>query len=404
MKYSHPTNIPPSKNLFFEWLGERIITDPRDAGDTHPQTWADDDDIYVGTGDPNWFMKDGEKIHFTDPGAYKNPVEATQKMRGQVVEKFTGTPPDFTLHRVNDMPGHTGFGGHGGKPCGMICVDGILYYAIQNLLGWKTPPHRVNSQHGSDATIVCSKDHGKTWEPDLNAIQAGLCSEQWDEGKRMWLTTEEQRESYKGWKPMFPGADFGGLSFVQFGKNNSDALDGYVYAVSSDQWDNGQYLRLGRVLKDSIMDRGEWEFYLAGDWVKNLGDSTPVLDIEGHIGLPEMVYIPALKKYILLTWGLHNDFYTPTGSELTILESENMWGPFSLVHYEWIWDKRELCAYTPRIPLKWFDQNALEGYILHSGNWGHTATDGNWVSFAEYYRPHFRKFKFVLRNDAKKDG
>jgi len=336
------------------------------------------------------------------PGAYDDPVEATQKMRGQVVEKFTGNPPDFMLRRVNDMPGHTGYGGHGGKPCGMICVDGVLYYAIQNLLGYKTPPHRKNSQHGSDATIVCSKDYGKTWEPDLNPIQAGLCAEQWSEEKRTWLTTEEQRDNFKGWKPMFPGSDFGGLSFVQFGKNNQDALDGYVYAVSGDQWDNGRYLRLGRVPNDSIMNRDKWEFYSSGSWVKNLNDSTPILDIEGHVSLPEMVYIPALKKYILLTWGLHNDFYTMTGSELTILESDNMWGPFSLVHYEWMWDKRELCAYTPRIPLKWFDRNTLEGYILHSGNWGYSSLNGEWISFAEYYRPHFRKFKFNLRDDPKK--
>jgi len=401
MKYSHPTEIKMSNDLFFDWIGERMISDARDAGDTHPQTWADDDEIYVGTGDPNWFERDGEKIHFTDPGAYSNPADAVQKMRGQVVEKFTGTPPDFALRRVHDMPGHTGFGGNGGKPCGMICVDGVLYYAIQNLLGGKTPPHRVNSQHGSDASIVCSKDHGKTWRPDLNTIQAELTAEQWDEEKRTWLTTEEQRKDFKGWKPMFSGADFGGPSFVQFGKNNQDALDGYVYAISSDQWDNGQYLRLGRVPNDSIMNRDEWEFYSANGWVKNLDDSTPILDIEGHISLPEMVYIPALKKYILLTWGLHNDFYTMTGSELTILESDNIWGPFSLVHYEWMWDKRDLCAYTPRIPLKWFDQNTLEGYLLHSGNWGYTDLDGSWISFAEYYRPHVRKFKFTLRNDPK---
>lgn len=403
MKYSHPAQIPMSKTLFFDWNGERIITDPRDAGDTHPQTWADDDEIYVGTGDPNWFERDGKKIHFKMPEAYDNPADAIQKMRGQVVEKFTGTPPDFALHRVHDMPGHTGYGGHGGKPCGMICVGGVLYYAIQNLLGFKTPPHRADSQHGSDASIVCSKDHGKTWEPELNGIQAGLCAEQWDEEKRIWLTAEEQRKSYKGWTPMFPGADFGGPSFVQFGKNNQDAVDGYVYAVSSDQWDNGRYLRLGRVYADFITDREKWEFYTPGGWVKNPGDSAPILDIEGHISLPEMVYIPSLKKYILLTWALHSDFYTPAGSELTILESDDMWGPFSLVHYEWMWDKRDLCAYTPRIPLKWFDPNTLEGYILHSGNWGYSASDGAWISFAEYYRPHVRKFKFSLRNDPKKD-
>ena len=88
-------------------------------------------------------------------------------------------------------------------------------------------PHRAGSQHGSDATVVCSKDRGKTWEPELNGIQAGLVAEQWNEEKRIWLTTEEQRKNFKGWKPMFPGADFGGPSFVQFGKDNQDAIDGY---------------------------------------------------------------------------------------------------------------------------------------------------------------------------------
>ena len=398
VRYAHPAEIPMSKTLCFEWTGERMITDPLDGGDTHPQTWADDDDIYIGTGDPLWFEKEGKKYHNSSPGVSDDPA-GPQKMHGQVVEKLTGFPPDVTLHRVHDMPGHTGLGGHGGKPSGMICVDGVLYYAIQNLLGMKAPPHREGSQHGSDATIVCSKDHGKTWEPELNAMQASLHAEQLRKGR--WLTTDEQRDNYKGWRPMFPGSDFGGPSFVQFGKNNEGALDNYVYAISADQWDNGRYLRLGRAPNNSIMDRDTWEFYTPDGWVKNLKEATPVLDIEGHVSLPEMVYIHTLKKYILLTWALHTDFYTPTGSELTILESDNMWGPFSLVHYEWMWDKREVCGYTPRIPLKWFDQNTLEGYILHSGNWGYSDPDIGWVTLFQYYRPHIRKFVFTKRNDPK---
>ena len=60
----------------------------------------------------------------------------------------------------------------------------------------------------------------------------------------------------------------------------------------------------------------------------------PYWEIPGHIGLPEMVYLPSLKKYLLLTWGLHTNFRTPTGSELTILESDKPWGPFFLVQYD----------------------------------------------------------------------
>ena len=411
MKYNHPTDIPLSKTLFFDWIGTRIpLADMNASGDTHPQTWADDDQIYIGTGDPLWYEKDGKHIHMASSGGEDiSSKEAYAKMWGQVVERLTGEPETFGLKRVHDMPGYVGGGGNGPKPCGMICVDGVLYYAVQNLLGTKTPPNRINSQHGTDATIICSKDHGKTWDPELNDLLKEYREQLWDDENKVWRISETERKGFKGWSPMFLGSEFGGPSFVQFGKNNADAIDEYVYAISADQWDNGRYLRLGRVHKNRIPDRSEWEFAAFDKnkdascnrvvWKKNLEDTDPILDIEGHISLPEMVYIPALKKYILLTWGLHNDFYSPTGSELTILESDNIWGPFNLLHYEWMWDDRARCPYNPRIPLKWFDQTSLEGYILHSGSWGYRMPDGSWRSFHEYYRPTLRKFRFSHRDD-----
>jgi len=369
MKYNHPTEMPVSKTLYFDWIGKRIpLAEKKQGGDTHPQTWADDDEIYVGTGDPGWALTDGKLVH----GFYPESDHRYGTTIGQVFEKLTGEPESLGLERVHDMPDYTGFGGMGPKPCGLICVDGVLYYAVQNMLGKKEPPWRKNSQHGTDATIICSRDYGKTWAPERNAA------------------------------PMFPGSEFGGLSFVQYGKNNDGAFDDYVYAVSGDQWDNGRFIRLGRVLKDQIMNRESWEFFSrdsAGniEWIKDLTKSQPILDIEGHMGLPEMVYIHGIKKYLLLTWALHTDFYSPTGSELTILESDNLWGPFSLLHYEWMWDSRKCCPYTPRIPLKWFDQENLEGYILHSGSWGYMGDDGIWVGFPEYYRPHLKKFKLSYK-------
>jgi len=401
MKYNHPVEIPMSKNLAFEWLGERIVPyDINIKGDTYPQTWADDDNIYAGTGDPNWMMKDGKPYRANrEIGGWAENEETWRKMSGQVVEKFTGSPEfsgSFSVERIHDMPGYTGPGGSGPKPCGMICVDGKLYYAVQNLLGYKKPPNRAKSQHGSDATILCSEDYGKTWTPELNELFAEFVKEQYIPGKPVdgsdWRTTEEERNGYKGWKPMFPGAKFGGLSFVQFGKNNTDAVDSYVYAISSDQWDNGKNLMLGRVPNDRIMDKDAWEFVSIDEkydptWHKNINDAKPVLEIEGHISLPEMVYIKSIKKYILLTCGLHTDFNTSAGSELTVLESDTPYGPFSLVRYDWMWYKRECCAYNPRIPLKWYNGESNEGYILFSGNWN---------TQEPYYRPQMQKFKFIL--------
>jgi hypothetical protein len=331
-------------------------------------------------------------------GSWEEAEETYRAMSGLVVEELCGEPEAFRVKRINDMPGFIGPGGGGAKPCGMICVDGKLYFAAQNLLGYKTAPHHPKSQHGSDATILCSEDYGAHWTPELNDLLYQFTLEQYDRAAGMqssWRTSEEERCEYQGWKPMFPGSLFGGPSFIQFGKNNNQAVDEYVYAVSTDQWDNGNELRLGRVHKDRIMQRDAWEFAVPEgekqvNWTKNLEDSKPILEMDRHIGLPEMVYIASLRKYLLLTWGLHTDFKTATGSELTILESEQPWGPFSLVHYEWMWYSRECCPYTPRIPLKWFDQEKLEGYILHSGNW---ETD------VPYYLPQVRKFRLTVRTD-----
>ena len=392
MKYTHPTQIPMSKKLFFDWIGDRIpVSSNKVRGDTHPMTWADDGNIYTGVGDPNWMVIDGKNCT-----PEWNSSESTYRgISGQVVEKIYGEPESFQVSRVHDMPGYTGGGGHGPKPSGMICVKGALYYAVQNLLGLKTPPHCPKSQHGSDATIICSSDYGKTWTPELNPMFTDFMDEQFNRADHTWKTTEDQRSEYKGWRPMFPGYEFGGPSFVQYGKNNEDAVDDYVYAISGDQWDNGRFLRLGRVPANAIMDRSAWEFASLDDkgqpiWHSELSASGPILEMERHISLPEMVYIRSLNKYILLTWGLHTDFRTPTGSELTVLESDRPWGPFSLVFYEWMWYKRECCAYTPRIPLKWFNQETLEGYILHSGNW---------ETITPYYLPQIRKFRLSVRID-----
>ncbi len=207
-----------------------------------------------------------------------------------------------------------------------------------------------------------------------------------------WKIPAEQRTHIGDYYPMFPGNKFGGPSFVQFGKDNADAVDEYVYAISSDQWDNGSEMRLGRVPNDRITDRSAWEFAIPTEdgveWTKNIHESEPVLVIERHLSLPEMVYIPSIKKYITATWALHKDFCASNGSELTILESDAPWGPFRLVHYDWMWYKEEAGCYCPRIPLKWFDMENLTGYLEFSGNW---------ETQVPYYLPQIRPFKLLCK-------
>jgi hypothetical protein len=111
----------PTSDLIkgFEWLGERISYPEKEIkGDTYPLTWADDDEIYTSAGDPNW----GETGSGLD------------------VEKFSGGPEDYKIVKVHQMNDYLGWGGDGPKPSGMICVDGILYLAFQNMLRTRVPP------------------------------------------------------------------------------------------------------------------------------------------------------------------------------------------------------------------------------------------------------------------------
>lgn len=331
-----------------EWLSERIGYAETDIkGDTFPVTWADDDILYTSAGDPLW----GESRSGLD------------------VEKFVGDAPDYKIEKVNPMNDYLGWGGDGVKPSGMICVDGILYLAFQNMLRTQRPPHSLVSQHGSDAQIVYSTNRGHFWVPTLANIKT----------------------------PMFPGHKFGGPAFINYGKNNADARDDYVYAVSSDQWDNGSNLRLGRVPKDRIMEGMAWEWVKAYGpggapaWSHDLTESIPVLSVHRWIGLPEMVYLAGVGRYLLFTWRLHGDFSPDAGTDLLVLDAPEPWGPFTLVHYEEYWEGKAFNPYCPRVPLKWMESDGVTGWLQFSGSWG------NIGQAAGYYRSNVRRFRLQLK-------
>jgi len=341
-------NLPKSKVIkSFQFTGERIpYPDPKITGDTYPMTWGADDKIYASAGDPLW----GESRSGLD------------------VETFNGGPLDYEIKKFNNMNDFLGWGGAGAKPSGMISVDGLIYLAAQNLRGGMKPPHSNYSQPGSDAHIL-------------------FCNPEWNQWFPSYANIKEL---------MFPGSRFGGPSFINFGKDNENARDGYVYAISGDQWDNGSNVRLGRVPKGNICDRMCWEFVSAFDrdgnpaWNISLDEAIPILSIHRFIGLPEMVYLKSINRYLFLTWHLRGDFNPREGTDLLVLEAPEPWGPFSFVHLEELWEGKAYTPYCPRVPLKWMDEDGLGGYLQFSGSWAPEA------QAAGYYRSNLRQFRLEV--------
>jgi len=331
-----------------EWMSDRIpYPDEAVTGDTYPMTWATDGDIYTSSGDPLW----GETPSGLD------------------IEKFRGGPTDYRITKVNSMNDYLGWCGDGPKPSGMICVDGILYLAVQNSRRCQRPPHSLVSQHGSDAQIVYSCNQGLFWVPALANIA----------------------------EPMFPGHKFGGPAFINFGKDNAGARDSFVYAVSSDQFDNGSNLRLGRAPADSLMRREAWQWVCAFDpsgepaWHSDIDEAIPILSLHRWIGLPDMVYLAGIRRYLLFTWRLHADFSTDDGTDLLILEAPEPWGPFSLVHFEEYWEGKFFNPYCPRLPLKWVEPDGVTCWLQFSGRWGLVGLQ------ERYYRSNVRQMRLTMK-------
>jgi hypothetical protein len=195
---------------------------------------------------------------------------------------------------------------------------------------------------------------------------------------------------------MFPGHKFGGPAFVNFGQNNANARDGYVYAVSSDQWDNGSNLRLGRVPAGEIMRREAWQWVCAFSpslepaWSYDLSEAIPIFSLHRWLGIPEMVYLAGIQRYLLLTWRLHRDFSGDDGTDLLVFESPEPWGPFALVHFEQYWEGKQFNPYCPRLSLKWMGADGITGWLQFSGSWSPAGQE------AGYYRSNVRQFRLRM--------
>ena len=105
MRYNHPLEIPKSEKITaFSWTGPRTACPVSGIhGDTHPMTWAADDQIYMSAGDPNWALFDGKPRGVTWQEAFDQP-DLYPHMGGVDVEKLTGYGANLESSKSTPCP------------------------------------------------------------------------------------------------------------------------------------------------------------------------------------------------------------------------------------------------------------------------------------------------------------
>ena len=318
--------------------GQKI---PGTHGDIWPMTWADDDAIYSAASDTKGC-----------------PQGLFQKGRNIAIVKISGNADSPTITTLNPMEqfgealSYEGDGeGKGSwKGSGLVCVDGRLFLAAFHHR-YAFELKRYPWYSATDSCMVSSEDHGASWSRFSRA------------------------HSFQG--------PFGNPSFVQFGRNNEDAPDDFVYAVSGAEgrWENNDSCILGRVRRDRIMNIESWVFLSGLDGTRpqwgELAKARPIISAAGKIGCgPETLWHKESESFLLLTSSypdLSRDMkgYTEaidachTRSIWTIFQAPALWGPWRVV-YEG--PGTGTTDYLPRIPCKWLSGAEGSATVVSAGN------------------------------------
>ncbi len=331
-------------------------------GDLWPGAWSDDDYLYTANGDGRGF------------GSVSSDI---------AVGRLKGTPSTGITTQglaYGDAIAKVWSGSqYNRKPTGMVSVGGVLYMAVQDL--------RCTDNGLFDdapaASIYKSTDKGRTW-----------------------TGTSE---------PMFKDYVFTTIMFLDYGQDNGNSPDGYVYAYGLDyNWRDSftgkvtdpTNLYLARVPGNSVQDRSKWEFFSgtssSPSWSRDIGARRPVLSdsrrvyeyvTEGMTGIRDMtvlsqgsiVYNKPLNRYIYTSWTEYTyEFY----------ESPTPYGPFKLFAQKdfgcYPWSDAKYGGYGCVVPSKFISGDGLEMYIVST----------TFVSTTRQYRYNMRKMTVSLPSNT----
>ena len=288
----------PSHSTFFSTATEESYSTyqlPAD-GDLWPSCWSNDDNLYAANGDGSAFTGASHRYDMA-------------------VSAISGMPPNLSGRTVATSVGTNWSGSsYNRKPTGMLCRNGSIYLAFQNL-------NSSNFNDAPAASIAQSPDHGLTWIWDTTAPLFGSPN------------SPTSTIAYK----------FTTIFFLDYGKDSAQAIDGYVYAYGMDNnWREQQSLYLARVPDVSVLTRAAWQFYAGADnsgnplWTSDITQKAAVLtDTRGLypvmfkndcpssdsvISQGGVTYDAPLQRYIFASWSCATH---------ELYEAPRPWGPWN---------------------------------------------------------------------------
>ena len=320
----------------------------RGDGDMWPITWAEDGNLYGAAGDNSGSPMNFWRIH-------NGPQDWCAGTGWAVsVELVHPMPVDPRIYcQRPDLDSKAGV-----KPAGLLSLQGILYLAVE-LHNYGDNP-TFNRQHNIQAWIITSTDYGKTW--DLSATATDF----------------------------FTGR-LASPHFIQFGQDYAGARDEYIYASfpaaddGNSYWENGDTLLLGRVPKLELLQRSAWQFFTGLDsdgrplWSNDEKQAEPIFRYPLMTGENHISYNPGIKRYLIGNYGFldlegkprpyHTKEAWPESclrSQLTLFESSEPWGPWSLFHQDDNWGTYG--DYQPNFPTKWMSEDGHQLLMVSSGS------------------------------------
>jgi hypothetical protein len=384
-------------------------------------TWAADDRQFVSMIDTAGFSEDPKKIFhsrlYTASGTPPNPV-------------FEDVPayPDFLAKSPDDPTGPASYWAGS-----TLALDGSVY---QLLITSNVPYMKPdgNFYPGFDMTagvkLIYSPDNGRTWHNQDGSSPA--TAEKWDERSRENMLIFNEGTT-------FGGLAFGGLTFLQMGRNYELNKDGYVYAYTSFGKGRTNELIVCRIPKARILDRLSYEFFSgmlsdgSAAWTR---DSTaravvhtfPRKEVNGRVlagELPDgwdvsVTYNGPIGAYVMVAKGMGSTpergwFSKP--SYLGFWSAPTPWGPFSQFHEESAWtpgNDSAARAFSPIIAPKWISADGKSFWLVwadyqYKGDRGQTENpDADVVPkligihdeheaarfYLDWMRRHLRYFRF----------